>query len=49
MYNCYADELATFTPTDQKMYDEMGARMANEGYSAPGSVREAAIAATALK
>ena len=49
MYNCYADELATFTPTDQKMYDEMGARMANEGYTAPGSPREAAVAAAGVE
>jgi uncharacterized peroxidase-related enzyme len=34
MYNRYVDGLATFTPTDQKLYDEMGARMAHEGYTA---------------
>jgi uncharacterized peroxidase-related enzyme len=32
MYNRYVDGLATFTPTDPKLYDEMGARMADEGY-----------------
>jgi uncharacterized peroxidase-related enzyme len=34
MYNRYVDGLATFTPTDPKLYDEMGARMARQGYSA---------------
>jgi len=32
MYNRYVDGLATFTPVDPKQYDEMGARMATEGY-----------------
>ena len=32
MFNRYVDGLATFTPTDEKAYDEMGQRMANEGY-----------------
>jgi uncharacterized peroxidase-related enzyme len=32
MYNRYVDGLATFTPTDHQLYDEMGARMAHEGY-----------------
>ena len=36
MYNRYVDGLATLTPTDEKLYDAMGARMANQGYiSAP--------------
>jgi len=40
MYNRYVDGLATFTPTDQQLYDEMGARMAHEGYiSPPGDSR----------
>jgi len=34
MYNRYVDGLATFTPTDAKLYDEMGARMARQGYAA---------------
>jgi uncharacterized peroxidase-related enzyme len=34
MYNRYVDGLATFTPVDPKLYDEMGARMANQGYGA---------------
>jgi uncharacterized peroxidase-related enzyme len=34
MYNRYVDGLATFTPKDDKLYDEMGARMAAEGYTA---------------
>ena len=32
MYNRYVDGLATFAPTDPQLYDEMGARMAHEGY-----------------
>jgi uncharacterized peroxidase-related enzyme len=32
MYNRYVDGLATFTPTDQQAYDQMGQRMAKEGY-----------------
>jgi uncharacterized peroxidase-related enzyme len=32
MYNRYVDGLATFTPTDERVYDEMGRRMANQGY-----------------
>lgn len=32
MYNRYVDGLATFTPTDPHLYDEMGARMARDGY-----------------
>jgi uncharacterized peroxidase-related enzyme len=32
MYNRYVDGLATFTPTDPELYDQMGARMAHEGY-----------------
>jgi uncharacterized peroxidase-related enzyme len=32
MYNRYVDGLATFTPTDPALYDQMGRRMANEGY-----------------
>jgi uncharacterized peroxidase-related enzyme len=34
MYNRYVDGLATFTPVDPRQYDEMGARMAEQGYSA---------------
>ena len=34
MYNRYVDGLATFTPVDPKLYDEMGARMAVQGYGA---------------
>lgn len=32
MYNRYVDGLATFTPKDEKLYDEMGSHMAKEGY-----------------
>jgi uncharacterized peroxidase-related enzyme len=32
MYNRYVDGLATFAPRDEKLYDEMGAHMANDGY-----------------
>ena len=34
MFNRYVDRLATFTPVDPRRYDEMGARMAEEGYIA---------------
>jgi uncharacterized peroxidase-related enzyme len=32
MFNRYVDGLATWTPTDPKMYDEMGKRLATKGY-----------------
>ena len=32
MFNRYVDGLATFTPRDDAAYDEMGQRMAHEGY-----------------
>jgi uncharacterized peroxidase-related enzyme len=32
MYNRYVDGLATFTPTDPALYDQMGQRMARDGY-----------------
>ncbi len=32
MYNRYVDGLATWTPTDDAAYDEMGRRMAHQGY-----------------
>jgi uncharacterized peroxidase-related enzyme len=32
MYNRYVDGLATWTPTDAATYDQMGQRMAHEGY-----------------
>jgi uncharacterized peroxidase-related enzyme len=32
MFNRYVDGLATFTPRDEQAYDEMGQRMAREGY-----------------
>ena len=32
MYNRYVDGLATFTPADERVYDEMGRRMATQGY-----------------
>jgi uncharacterized peroxidase-related enzyme len=36
MYNCYVDGLATYTPRDNfELYDQMGARMAHEGYTQP--------------
>ncbi len=34
MYNRYVDGLASFTPTDEKIYEAMGERMA-KGYVAP--------------
>jgi uncharacterized peroxidase-related enzyme len=33
MYNRYVDGLATFTPTDATLYDQMGQRMAKDGYA----------------
>jgi uncharacterized peroxidase-related enzyme len=32
MYNRYVDGLATLAPADPRQYDDMGARMAKEGY-----------------
>jgi uncharacterized peroxidase-related enzyme len=32
MFNRYVDGLATFTPRDDNAYDQMGRRMATEGY-----------------
>jgi uncharacterized peroxidase-related enzyme len=37
MYNRYVDGLATFTPTDPMAYDQMGQRMAKEGYVRPNT------------
>lgn len=35
MFNRYVDGLAMVTPTDPALYDEMGRRMAHEGYLRP--------------
>ena len=35
MYNRYVDGLESFTPTDPKEYEEMGKRMAENGYTLP--------------
>lgn len=35
MLNRYVDGLATATPTDQSLYDQMGARLAHDGYRRP--------------
>jgi uncharacterized peroxidase-related enzyme len=32
MYNRYVDGLATWQPRDEKMYEQMGAHLAHEGY-----------------
>jgi uncharacterized peroxidase-related enzyme len=37
MFNRYVDGLATWTPVGPEAYDEMGRRMANEGYVRAGS------------
>jgi uncharacterized peroxidase-related enzyme len=37
MYNRYVDGLATWTPTEHDVYDEMGHRMAHEGYIRAGA------------
>jgi uncharacterized peroxidase-related enzyme len=36
MFNRYVDGLATFTPTDPAAYDQMGRRMAQDGYVRAG-------------
>src|SRR5690349_2184696 len=38
MFNRYVDGLASFTPTDEKEYDAMGQRMAENGYVPPKPV-----------
>jgi uncharacterized peroxidase-related enzyme len=45
MYNRYVDGLATHTPRDFALYDQMGARMAAQGYtaSAPAPIAVAAV------
>ena len=35
MFNRYVDGLASFTPTDAAVYEEMGKRMAEKGYALP--------------
>jgi uncharacterized peroxidase-related enzyme len=35
MFNRYVDGLASFTPTDPKAYEEMGARLGEKGYVVP--------------
>jgi uncharacterized peroxidase-related enzyme len=45
MYNRYVDGLATFTRTDQKLYDEMGYQLAHNGYVKANAEPEAAAAA----
>ncbi len=35
MFNRYVDGLASFTPTEEAAYDEMGKRMAEKGYVMP--------------
>ncbi len=37
MFNRYVDGLATWTPTDGHAYDEMGQRMAKQGYVRAGA------------
>jgi uncharacterized peroxidase-related enzyme len=41
MYNRYVDGLATFTPKDEKLYDEMGSHMAKDGYARASEPAEA--------
>ena len=38
MANRYVDGLATFTPESDKLYDRMGAMMANKGYGMPSKL-----------
>lgn len=35
MYNRYVDGLSSYTPTDEKEYEQMGQRMAEKGYVQP--------------
>jgi len=35
MFNRYVDGLETFTPRDEESYDQMGQRMARDGYARP--------------
>jgi len=37
MFNRYVDGLASLTPTDPKVYEEMGKRMVSAGYALPKS------------
>jgi uncharacterized peroxidase-related enzyme len=46
MYNRYVDGLATFTPVDPRQYDEMGARMAEQGYTSGSGSADAARTAS---
>ena len=39
MFNRYVDGLASWTPTDPAVYEEMGKRMAEKGYSLPQPVK----------
>lgn len=38
MFNRYVDGLATLSPTDPRAYEEMGQRMATQGYASPEKV-----------
>ena len=42
MFNRYVDGLASFTPTDPAVYEEMGKRMA-KGYSLPPQINQSII------
>jgi uncharacterized peroxidase-related enzyme len=44
MFNRYVDGLATMTPTDHLTYDQMGQRMAKQGYVAAAPVSSSASA-----
>ncbi len=41
MYNRYVDGLATWTPDDPEVYDQMGRRMAQDGYVRAGAAQQA--------
>jgi uncharacterized peroxidase-related enzyme len=45
MYNRYVDGLATWQPHDPEVYREIGQRIANHGYTAPGWERPVSSAA----
>lgn len=44
MFNRYVDGLATWTPRDEKVYDEIGSRLVNKGYGSRFREEEARAA-----
>ncbi len=48
MYNRYVDGLATFTPVGHDLYDQMGQRLAHQGYLTPGPALQPQAAVEAV-